>query len=79
MVGCDGKLNMMHFKICTELDGREELLVLKFDSFQKHASRRKCRLHIPNLLWGNILCLLIVSMPRMNGCGLARVKILLLK
>jgi hypothetical protein len=37
------------------------------------------RLHILGLIWGNILCLLIVSVPRMRSCGHARVKILLLK
>jgi hypothetical protein len=32
MVGCDGKLTMVHYKICSELDGREKLLVIKFDN-----------------------------------------------
>jgi hypothetical protein len=32
MVGCDGKLNMACYKICTEFDGREKLLVPKFDN-----------------------------------------------
>jgi len=36
------------------------------------------RLHILGLIWGNILCLLIVNVPRMSSCGHARVKILLL-
>ncbi len=32
MVRCDEKLNMVHYKICSEFDGREELLVPKFDN-----------------------------------------------
>jgi len=37
------------------------------------------KLHILDSIWGNILCLLTFSMPRMNICGLVGVKILLLK
>jgi hypothetical protein len=32
VVGCDGKLNMVHYKICNKLDGREKLLIHKFDN-----------------------------------------------
>ncbi len=52
MVGCDGKLNMVHYKICSELDGREKLSVLKFDNLQKHASRKKCNVVGPKLTMG---------------------------
>jgi len=52
MVGCDGKLNMVHYKLCSELDGREKLLVIKFDNLQKHASRRKCKVARPKLTMG---------------------------
>jgi hypothetical protein len=31
-VECDGKLNMVHCKICNELNGREKLLVPKFEN-----------------------------------------------
>ncbi len=40
-MGCNGKLNMVCCKICNEIDGREKLLVLKFDIFgdtQKEAN-----------------------------------------
>ncbi len=43
VVGCNGKLNMVCCKICKEFDGREKLLVLKFDSLQKHVGWRKCK------------------------------------
>jgi hypothetical protein len=32
MMGCDGKLNMVHYKLCSEIDKREKLLVPKFNS-----------------------------------------------
>jgi hypothetical protein len=32
VVGWDGKLNMVHCKICSELDGKENLLFPKFDN-----------------------------------------------
>jgi hypothetical protein len=32
VVGCDGKFNMACCKICNELNGREKVLVPKFDS-----------------------------------------------
>jgi hypothetical protein len=31
MIGCDGKLNMVHCKVCSEIDKREKLLVPKFN------------------------------------------------
>ncbi len=43
MVGCDRKLDMGHSQICTELDGKEKLLIPKFDNLQKHVGRMKCR------------------------------------
>ncbi len=52
MVGCDGKLNMVHRKICSELDGKEKLLIFKFDNSQKHACRRKCKVAHPTLIMG---------------------------
>jgi len=36
VMGCDGKLSMVCCKICSEIDGREMLMVPKFDSLQKH-------------------------------------------
>jgi hypothetical protein len=30
-------------KVCSEIKGKEKLLVLKFDSFQKHVGRQKCK------------------------------------
>jgi hypothetical protein len=35
VMGCDGKLNMVCCKIYNEIDGREKLLVPKFDGLQK--------------------------------------------
>jgi hypothetical protein len=35
----DGELSMVRYKICYEINGREKLLVLRFDSLQKHARR----------------------------------------
>ncbi len=49
MVGCDGKFNMVCCKICNELDGREKLLVHKSMEVGENA-----RLHVLDLLWGNI-------------------------
>jgi hypothetical protein len=73
MVGCDGKLEMVHYKICNEFDGRKKILG------HKSMEGGSARLHALDSLWGNILCLLIVNMLRMNICGLLRVKIILLK
>jgi hypothetical protein len=73
-------LGVMHYKICNELDGRvQNYWFLSLTICRNMQVGGSARLHILDLLWGNMLCLLIVNMPRMNGCGLARVKILLLK
>lgn len=40
---------MVHCKIYTKLDGKEKLLVPKFDSLQKHACRWKCKIVILGL------------------------------
>jgi hypothetical protein len=71
MVGCDGKFNMVCYKICNEFNGNENLLICR--SMEVGRSARL------DSLWGNILCLLTINMPRMNICGLVGVKILLLK
>ncbi len=43
MVGCDGKLTIVHGKVCNEIEGWEKLLVPKFDSLQKHVGKHKCK------------------------------------
>jgi hypothetical protein len=39
VMGCDGKLSMICYKVCNESDGREKLLVSKFNNLLKHARR----------------------------------------
>jgi hypothetical protein len=39
VVGCDGKLMIVQCKVHNEIECRENLLVSKFDSLQKHARR----------------------------------------
>jgi hypothetical protein len=34
ILGCDRKFNMACCKICSEIDGREKLLIPKFDHFR---------------------------------------------
>jgi hypothetical protein len=43
VVGCDGKLTMVRCKVYGKIEGHEKILVPKFDSLQKHASRCKCK------------------------------------
>lgn len=43
VMGCDGKLSMICYKVCNEIDGREKMLVLKFNNLLKHVGRRKCK------------------------------------
>jgi len=63
-------LGVMHYKICNELDGRvQNYWFLNLTICRNMPVGGSARLHILDLLWGNMLCLLIVSMPRMNGCG----------
>ncbi len=44
VVRCNGKLNMVHCKVYNEIDGREKLLIFKFDNLQKHVGRQKCNI-----------------------------------
>jgi hypothetical protein len=32
IMGCDGKFNMVRYKICSEIDGKEKLFTPKFDN-----------------------------------------------
>jgi hypothetical protein len=43
MIGCDGKLTVVRYKVYGEIEGHEKILVPKFDSLQKYASRHKCK------------------------------------
>lgn len=46
------KLNMVRCKIYNEIDGREKLLVPKFDNLQKHGGRWKCKVAQPRCTMG---------------------------
>jgi hypothetical protein len=41
VVGVDGRITQVRCKICTDVEGREKLLVPKIDSLMKHAGRRR--------------------------------------
>jgi hypothetical protein len=41
VVGADGRITQVRCKICSDIEGREKLLVPKIDSLYKHAGRRK--------------------------------------
>jgi hypothetical protein len=69
VVGCDGKLTMVRCKVYGEIERHEKILVLKFDSLQKHVSRCKCKLHGLVVLWDNTSCQLRANMQKMNACG----------
>jgi hypothetical protein len=43
VIGCDGKLIVVHCKVYGEIEGHENIEVPKFDSLQKYASRHKCK------------------------------------
>jgi hypothetical protein len=32
VVRCDEQLNIVHYKACNEIDGKDKLLILKFDN-----------------------------------------------
>ncbi len=39
VMGCDGKLSMIYYKVCNKIDGKAKLLVPKFNNLLKHAGR----------------------------------------
>jgi hypothetical protein len=41
VVGADGRITQVSCMICSDIEGREKLLVSKIDSLYKHASRRR--------------------------------------
>ncbi len=41
VVGVDGKVHQVKCKVCSKIQGKEELLALKLDSLWKHCGRRK--------------------------------------
>jgi hypothetical protein len=41
VMGINGRITQVRYKICTDVEGREKLLVSKIDSLMKHACRRK--------------------------------------
>ncbi len=48
MLGADGKVNMVKCHVCSQIKDKEKLLVPKFDNFQKHVGRCKCKVAKPN-------------------------------
>ena len=41
VVGVDGSITQVRCKVCSDVEGREKLLVPKIDSLYKHAGRRR--------------------------------------
>jgi hypothetical protein len=41
VMGADGRIIQVRCKICSDIEGREKLLVPKIDSLYKHAGRKK--------------------------------------
>jgi hypothetical protein len=52
MVGFYGKMNMMRYQVCTQIDRRKKLMVSKFDNLQKHFRRWKCKVTRTNCIVG---------------------------
>jgi len=50
--GCNGKLNMVYYKVHGEIDGKGKLLVRKFESLQKHNVKQKCKIACPRCTMG---------------------------
>jgi len=43
VMGANGKLHHVWCKICTDIEHKEKLLVLKLDNLHKHSIRKKCK------------------------------------
>ncbi len=43
VIGEDNKLHHVRCKVCTDVEHREKLLVLKLDGLHKHNGKRKCK------------------------------------
>jgi hypothetical protein len=51
-VGCNGKLNIVYYKVHGEINEKGKLLVPKFKSLQKHNVRWKCKIACPRCTMG---------------------------
>jgi hypothetical protein len=52
VVGVDGCITHVRCKICTNVEGREKLLVPKIDSLMKHAGRRRAAVDMEKMKHG---------------------------
>ncbi len=43
MVGSDGVVNHVCYKMCTTIEGKERLLATKLDSLYKHVGRKRAK------------------------------------
>jgi hypothetical protein len=41
VMGLEGKLQIVHYKMCMVVEGKEKLLNLKLDGLQKHCNKQK--------------------------------------
>jgi hypothetical protein len=74
-----GSLTWCTTRFALNLMGGENYWFLSLIGDKSMQVGGSARLHVLSLIWGNILCRLIVSVLRMSNCELAWVKILLLK
>ncbi len=52
MVGYDGKLTMIHCKVCNKIERWEKFLMPKFDNLQKHVSKHTFKVAWPECVVG---------------------------
>jgi hypothetical protein len=50
MIDPTGKIQMVHYKICSLVEGKNKILNPKLDGLQKHASKRKTLIPHPGVL-----------------------------
>jgi hypothetical protein len=53
MVDPMGKIHMVHYKICSLVEGKDKKINRKLDGLQKHASKKKTLIPHPRVLVGD--------------------------
>jgi hypothetical protein len=67
IINLKGKLQMVHCKVCTQMEGKEKLLYPKLNGLQKHSSRWKSLILVLELQWEIIIRVIKANTRKMKG------------
>jgi hypothetical protein len=73
VVDLTSKIHMVHYKVCSLVEGKDKILNLKMDGSQKHVGKRKALIFHLGVLAGSLISTMTDNTKEMKGLMLVGV------